>query len=947
MQHPDRESVGDIAADLVDVVYVIRLEPDMAFEFVSDSVESLVGYTPQEHYDDPGLGMRILDPRDLPELQKAADVPLGHTYDFTVRWVAKDGRTIWTHHRCRRARRPDGSIVLTGAAQDVTAAKEREEEASRLQRSEVLLHVSMNQSAVATCLCRIDGRFLEVNDAMCELFGYSREQLSARTWRDLTHPDDLAASELASQRLAAGTPGHDSQAYRVTKRYLHADGHVIYGDLNAGPVDMEGEERLLLGQIIDVSDSVLARQQLAHSEERFRRSMAESAVPICIIEPDGSFGEVNQAVCDFFGFTEEQLRGKTWQELTHPDDLDIDLGQVRRVQRGELDHYRLTKRYLDATGRVRYGDLSVTGIRDQDGSLSYFVSQIVDITEQTESRQALARSEESFRLLANNQSDLVLRQSAAGVIEWASPSALTLGWSGSDLVGRSFTDLVHPDDLEKAFAVSERLAQGIATNEDLRVRTGSDDYRWMAGAFSPITTSDDEASGEASGQVVTLRDIEDLVHARALAARREREFELLAENAADIVSRVGADGRIEWISRAVTSLLGWDSEDLVGSSPAQFMHPDDIPRFRERLADTPDGGRGAVSLRMRDQLGRFLWFSIVDTAITDDLGRPAGRIMGMRNIDREIATMERLARSEEMFRLAMSSAPSGMALVALDRTFREVNDALTFMVGRDRDWLLHHSVRDILTPEDDEVDLQLRDEVLAGGSPVGVQEKRLRHADGHLLWVQHSVSLLRDDAGQPILYVSQFVDITAAKQQQQELEFVARHDALTELPNRRALEDEMRRQLRAPGGHGLGVLFCDLDDLKTINDSYGHSVGDRVLALVARRIADSLRHTDLVARIGGDEFVVLLADTSDDSTIRQVGDQIRRAVSIPISGPEPTITPRISLGGTTAHAGESPAVVLERADRALYRAKRGGRDQTVVFDSTRDASSPHSSAVSD
>ena len=86
-------------------------------------------------------------------------------------------------------------------------------------------------------------------------------------------------------------------------------------------------------------------------------------------------------------------------------------------------------------------------------------------------------------------------------------------------------------------------------------------------------------------------------------------------------------------------------------------------------------------------------------------------------------------------------------------------------------------------------------------------------------------------------------------------------------------------------------------------------MGDSVLTVVARRIADSVRHTDLVARIGGDEFVVLLADSTDDHTITQVGDQIRRAVSIPLAGPEPTVTPKLSLGGTTAQAGETPAVV--------------------------------------
>ena len=111
---------AELAAELVDVVYAIRLEPDMGFEYVSPSVEAMVGYTPQEHYDEPQLGMRLLDPRDLDILLNAVKAEVDEQVDMTVRWIAKDGHLLWTHHRCIKRLRGDGSVVLYGAARDVT-----------------------------------------------------------------------------------------------------------------------------------------------------------------------------------------------------------------------------------------------------------------------------------------------------------------------------------------------------------------------------------------------------------------------------------------------------------------------------------------------------------------------------------------------------------------------------------------------------------------------------------------------------------------------------------------------------------------------------------------------------------------------------------------------------------------------------------------------------------
>ena len=121
--HEDAEharAAAEMATQLVDVVYALEIDPNPGFTYVSPSETALVGYTPEEHYADPGLGMRLLDPRDREVLASTAAAPEGKPFSFTVRWIARDGRLLWTEHRCTRVTQPDGRTMLFGAARDVT-----------------------------------------------------------------------------------------------------------------------------------------------------------------------------------------------------------------------------------------------------------------------------------------------------------------------------------------------------------------------------------------------------------------------------------------------------------------------------------------------------------------------------------------------------------------------------------------------------------------------------------------------------------------------------------------------------------------------------------------------------------------------------------------------------------------------------------------------------------
>jgi len=281
----------------------------------------------------------------------------------------------------------------------------------------------------------------------------------------------------------------------------------------------------------------------------------------------------------------------------------------------------------------------------------------------------------------------------------------------------------------------------------------------------------------------------------------------------------------------------------------------------------------------------------------------------------------------------MESAPTGMALMDPDRRFVEVNPALCRMLTFDAAHLIGRRMVDILNAPDDDVDLRMRDELLSGTTTSATHEVRLIRSDGAMVWVQHAIGLLRDENGVPQSYVSQFVNVTEAREAREALHFMATHDPLTQMLNRRELLARMSKVLaHAPrGGSHLAVLFADLDGLKAVNDTFGHAAGDEIIVEVARRLSGLVRGDDLAARIGGDEFVIVLPTVSGPDGARAVARKIQEAIAEPLLVDGYPTSVGVSIGIALADAGDDPQTVLRHADSALYLAKKAGGSRSEVF----------------
>jgi diguanylate cyclase (GGDEF)-like protein/PAS domain S-box-containing protein len=217
-----------------------------------------------------------------------------------------------------------------------------------------------------------------------------------------------------------------------------------------------------------------------------------------------------------------------------------------------------------------------------------------------------------------------------------------------------------------------------------------------------------------------------------------------------------------------------------------------------------------------------------------------------------------------------------------------------------------------------------------------------RRKDGSLFWVHASISPILDEQGALLHFVAVKEDITQRREHQRQLEHIAHYDVLTNLPNRALLADRliqgMAQALRR--GHKLAVVYLDLDGFKSINDQHGHAAGDQMLIAVASRMKHALREVDTLARIGGDEFVVVLVDLPDAQDSQPMLNRLLLAASQPVQVGELTLRVSASLGVTFyPQAQEAEAdQLLRQADHAMYQAKVSGKNRYHVFDAEHDSS---------
>ena len=420
---------------------------------------------------------------------------------------------------------------------------------------------------------------------------------------------------------------------------------------------------------------------------------------------------------------------------------------------------------------------------------------------------------------------------------------------------------------------------------------------------------------------------------RALRSSEAR-YRLLIERMREGLAQVDTNGVVQFVNDRYCQIVGYSREELIGR-PGDFLlaHPEDATLLREKLALHLRGVAGQYEVRVRRKDGAVIWMEIGGAPVADAAGNIIGAIGVHDDVTERRLAEQALRDSEERYRLMAEnstdmiwrSTTSGVILYASDACRRLLRYEPAELIGR--------SVYDFIDVADREEVRHLS--YLINESVPTTFAYRVLRKDGALLWFETTSRAVRNTAtGMLDEFVSVSRDITERKHAEEQIEYQAYHDALTGLPNRRLFRDRLTvalahaRRLKRP----LAVMFLDLDRFKVVNDTLGHSLGDELLKAVAVRLKTALREEDSIARMGGDEFTVLLSGLQKNEDAAKIAQKILERVARPIGveGNELFITTSIGIA-LFPNDGDTAEALLQNADHAMYRAKDAGRNSYQLF----------------
>ena len=544
---------------------------------------------------------------------------------------------------------------------------------------------------------------------------------------------------------------------------------------------------------------------------------------------------------------------------------------------------------------------------------------------------ALRRSEERFRrFFEDNASVMLLIDANKNVIVEANDAAASFyGWPREILEGRPVGDLwvTHCDHYDE---IRQGHYDGAESHvHSHRLRNG--EQRRVEVHVTPLG-----GSGPGGRLFVIVHDITERERAEKALDRERKRLTNVIEG-----TNVGT---WEWniqtgetvFNERWAEIVGYRLEELMPTTIETwrtFVHPDDLPRSERILQACFSREREyyEIEARMRHRSGEWVWVFVRGRVLewTDD-----GEPLRMWGTHQDITERKQMERELHLAASVFVHAREAILITDLESRIIDVNAAFTEMTGWRRDEVIGHTPKFLQSGHHDSSFYQeMRQRLRTVGYWTG--ELWNRHKNGELFAERLTISLVRDTEGHPRNYIALATDITDIKNYQTELEHRAHHDALTGLPNRVLMADRLRQEMarvRRRGGM-LSVAFLDLDGFKDVNDAYGHDMGDKLLIEMARDLSEELRETDTIARISGDEFLVLLGGVTHERDAVPIIERLveTAAEERVIDGKPIQVTASIGYTFYPQANGVDDELLIKQADSAMYQAKQGGRNRACRF----------------
>ena len=658
----------------------------------------------------------------------------------------------------------------------------------------------------------------------------------------------------------------------------------------------------------------MSQKERHDHDELYRRAFERAAVGMAHLSNDGQWLAINAALCDLLGYSEKELRALTLDALTHPDDLGLDDSAVVRFVTGSQSNVRTERRYRHKQGHYVWASVTKTRM-EPNGHPGYVLAVVQDVSSRKSAEAALREQEERLRRVVSQIPGLV----------WVTDCDLRFTLTGGGLlpkfdgvpnarVGELVYDYVGTRDPE-ALPIKAHL-------QALAGQTVEHEDTWFGRQFRFHMAPLRNEAGEITGCIGIGFDETDRKATEAAYKATALRLELLLREAPVLLWTT--DEELTVVSSAGAGLKQVGIESLDGLPVRKAFRRKSATDAHEQAL------RGGSSRFDLEWHGRY-FYSHVEPII--DENRNITGVSGFALDATELRYLEQTLRlSEKRYRDLFARNLAGVFRSTSAGRLLECNESFARILGFESPeqalavpmWELYY----------DRADRERLIRTLRETGELVNFELTLRKRNGLPIWILLNETITDDPKSGEAILEGTIIDITDRKLAEEQVQHQAYHDPLTDLPNRLLFRDRLTVALARArrSSRSVGVVFVDLDHFKLVNDTLGHTAGDELLRNVAERLQALLRTEDTVARIGGDEFTIILPELKNDQAPASLARKLLECFAPPftVNGREIYVTASIGIA-IFPNDGDSAETLVKNADIAMYRAKELGRNNFQFY----------------
>lgn len=629
---------------------------------------------------------------------------------------------------------------------------------------------------------------------------------------------------------------------------------------------------------------------------------------------------ISPNVSIFFGYDDKELvtRKTGYKDLVHHDDREMVAEELSTaVKKGETTFQHKDYRIVDAAGNVRWVQDVTTIIQDEDDNVVSFICYIIDITKRKRDDEELRQ----FKAAIQQANHIIYITDNRGEIEYVNPAFVeNIGYSEDEVIGKTPSVLNSGLMSEQYFKdLWNTIEKGDVWQEEITNRKKNEE---IYTAYQVITPIKDE-NGKISSYVAIQNDITERIRWEQQLQEMKNEYESIFNNSHDAIFLIDVDSsnefRLRRLNRTHEEATGMKTDLVQGKTPVELLGDDLGSKVQENYRRCVEKA-GPISYEEDLPLpnGLRTWNTWLSPVLDNN-----GRVIRIVGSSRDITEEKQLRSQYEIF---FNVTLDMLCIASLDGYFISLSPTWSETLGWSEDELKSKPYIEFVHPDDRKATYDSMKN-LKRGENIFSFDNRYICKNGKYRWLSWK-SYVNQDEG---LVYAVARDIQDRKEMEQELERLSTTDPLTQVFNRlrftRELEMEISRVHRYH--HPLSVIMFDIDHFKKINDIHGHMVGDDILVEIVSLVNSFKRPTDIFARWGGEEFIILNPETDSQAAFTQA-ERIRKKVSeheFPVVG---QVTISFGVTGFNENSDDE-RTFLSRVDDALYRAKNLGRNRTELM----------------